>query len=56
MLPHLDPTLIAALLACALRVEHPREREALFAMVGTDAFRASLGRIACSYDGGQLQA
>jgi FkbM family methyltransferase len=54
MLPHLDPTLIAALLARARRVDHPRERQALLAMVETDAFRASLGRIACSYDGGQV--
>ena len=53
-LPHLDPTLIAALLARAHRIDHPREREALVAMVETDAFRASLGGIACSYDGGQV--
>jgi hypothetical protein len=54
MLPHLDPALIAALLARARRIEHPREREALMATVETETFRASLGRIACGYDGGQM--
>jgi FkbM family methyltransferase len=54
MLPHLDPALIAALLARARRIDHPREREELVAMAATDAFRAALGRIACGYDGGQV--
>lgn len=54
MLPHLDPALIAALLARARRIDRPREREALAASVATEAFRASLGRIACGYDGGQV--
>jgi FkbM family methyltransferase len=54
MLPHLDPALIAALLARARRIDDPREREALVATVETEAFGASLGRIACGYDGGQV--
>jgi FkbM family methyltransferase len=54
MLPHLDAALIAALLARARRIDHPREREALMATVETETFRASLGRIACGYDGGQV--
>ena len=53
MLPYLDPALIAALLARARRIDHPDERAALAAAVETEAFRASLGRIACGYDGGQ---
>jgi FkbM family methyltransferase len=54
MLPYIDPTLIATLLARARRIDDPREREALVATVETDSFRAALGRIACSYDGGQV--
>jgi FkbM family methyltransferase len=54
MLPSIEPALIAALLARARRIEHPREREALVASIETDSFRAALGRIACSYDGGQV--
>jgi FkbM family methyltransferase len=54
MLPHLDQDLVATLLAQARHIEDPREREALFAAVATEAFRASLGRIACGYDGGQI--
>jgi FkbM family methyltransferase len=54
MLPHLDASLIAALLARARGIDHPLERRALVASVETDAFRASLGRIACGYDGGQV--
>jgi len=54
MLPHLDPALIAALLARARGIEDLRQREALIATVEMEAFRASLGRIACGYDGGQV--
>jgi FkbM family methyltransferase len=54
MLPHLDPALIAALLARARRIDDPREQEALVAKVKMEIFRASLGRIACGYDGGQV--
>ncbi len=53
-LPWLEPELIAALLARARRIEDVREAEALKATVATEAFRASLGRIACGYDGGQV--
>jgi FkbM family methyltransferase len=53
-LPHLDPTVIAAVLARARRLSDPREVAALAAGIDTDAFRASLGRIACGYDGGQI--
>ena len=54
MLPYIDWALIATLLARARRIDHPREREALVDTVETDSFRAALGRIACSYDGGQV--
>jgi FkbM family methyltransferase len=54
MLPYIDRALIATLLARARRIDHPREREALLATVETDSFGAALGRIACSYDGGQV--
>lgn len=54
MLPHLDPPLLASLLARARHVDRADERDALAALVYTDAFRASLGRIACGYDGGQV--
>jgi len=54
MLPHLNPQLIASLLARARHVDHPDGRDALAALVDTDTFRASLGRIACGYDGGQV--
>jgi FkbM family methyltransferase len=53
-LPYLDPAVIVSLLSGARRITDAREREALAAAVGTDAFRASLGRIACGYDGGQI--
>jgi FkbM family methyltransferase len=54
MLPYLDPELIKALLARARRIGDPAELDALTATIGTEAFRASLGRIACGYDGGQI--
>lgn len=53
-LPWLEPELIAALLARARRIEDAREIDALKATVAGEAFRASLGRIACGYDGGQV--
>jgi FkbM family methyltransferase len=53
-LPYLDPDLIALLLARARRITDPGELAALAATVETEAFRASLGRIACGYDGGQI--
>jgi hypothetical protein len=54
MLPHLDPSLVTSLLARARHVDRANERDALIALVDTDAFRGSLGRIACGYDGGQV--
>jgi hypothetical protein len=53
-LPHLDRKMIASVLARARRYADPRDLEALAATIDTDAFRASLGRIACGYDGGQV--
>ena len=54
MLPYLDSELVKMLLAHARRVSDPAELDALTAIIGTEAFRASLGRIACGYDGGQI--
>jgi FkbM family methyltransferase len=53
-LPYLDAELVALLLARARRAATQQEREAIDTMVGTEAFRAALGRIACGYDGGQI--
>jgi FkbM family methyltransferase len=49
-LPCLDPGLIAAILGRARR----EDAAALMSMVESESFRASLGRIACGYDGGQI--
>jgi FkbM family methyltransferase len=53
-LPYLEPGLIRSLLARARRIAKPDEVAALAATVGTEQFRAALGRIACGYDGGQI--
>jgi FkbM family methyltransferase len=53
-LPYLDPTLIASLLARARQHEKHDDLAALASMVESEQFRASLGRIACGYDGGQV--
>ena len=53
-LPYLDPDLIASLLRRARRTARPDELAALASTVGSEAFRAALGRIACGYDGGQI--
>jgi FkbM family methyltransferase len=53
-LPYLDPALIATLLRRARRNASPEQLAALERAVGSEAFRASLGRIACGYDGGQI--
>jgi len=42
------------LLAQARGIEDAKERAALAATVDREAFRLSLGRIACGYDGGQV--
>jgi FkbM family methyltransferase len=54
MLPWLEPAQIVALLARARGIEDAQERAALAATVDSEAFRLSLGRIACGYDGGQV--
>lgn len=49
-LPYLDPGLIASILGRARR----EDAGALMPIVESESFRASLGRIACGYDGGQI--
>ena len=53
-LPYLDSKLIASLLGRARQLEKHDDLTALASMVGSEQFRASLGRIACGYDGGQV--
>lgn len=53
-LPYLGPDLITSLLSRARRIVKPDELAALASTVGTEAFRAALGRVACGYDGGQI--
>jgi FkbM family methyltransferase len=53
-LPYLDTDLITSLLTRARRIANPDELAALASTVGTEAFRAALGRVACGYDGGQI--
>ena len=53
-LPHLDPDVVASVLARVRRVSDRAELDALAATVRSEPFRASLGRIACGYDGGQI--
>jgi len=53
-LPYLDAGLIASILRRGRQTRAPAERDAIAAMVESEAFRAALGRIACGYDGGQI--
>ncbi len=53
-LPTLDPALVAAFLARGRGITDASEIEKLAIEMKTDKLRASLGRIACGYDGGQL--
>jgi len=53
-LPYLDPGLITSILARARRTTKDEDFAALTSMVNSEQFRASLGRIACGYDGGQI--
>jgi FkbM family methyltransferase len=53
-LPHLDAGLIASILQRGHRATDGGEPGAIATMVDNEAFRASLGRIACGYDGGQI--
>lgn len=50
-LPHVDPALLARLLA---RVRTGEGAAQLAAALQTEEMRAALGRIACGYDGGQI--
>jgi len=52
-LPYLDRDLVAAILSRA-RGSSRRSAPDFSAAIDTEAFRASLGRIACGYDGGQI--
>jgi FkbM family methyltransferase len=54
MLPTLGPDVLAALLARVRGGCSDAQLEALRVEVQSDRFRASLGRIACGYDGGQI--
>jgi FkbM family methyltransferase len=56
ILPWLEPALIVALLARARRIEDASGSAALAATVDSESFRLALGRIACGYDGGQVEA
>ena len=53
-LPHLDASLITSILARARLISDPGGLAALASTVESEQFRASLGRIACGYDGGQI--
>jgi FkbM family methyltransferase len=53
-LPYLDSELIASLLGRARQLEQHEDIAALASMIGSEQFCASLGRIACGYDGGQI--
>lgn len=53
-LPYLDPSLVTSMLARARRMTKQEDLAALAAAVDSEQFRASLGRIACGYDGGQI--
>jgi FkbM family methyltransferase len=55
MLPHLDPALLADLLARGrAQAATDESHTALLREIETDRFRAAIGRIACGYDGGQV--
>jgi Methyltransferase FkbM domain len=54
-LPYLDRDLLAALLARARKLTDSGDLAALAGTVDSEPFRAALGRIACGYDGGQIQ-
>jgi FkbM family methyltransferase len=53
-LPRLSPETIASLLASARGTSSPDEFASLLTVVESEPFRCSLGRIACGYDGGQV--
>jgi FkbM family methyltransferase len=53
-LPYLETSLMTSILCRARRIERPDDLARLMSTVDTEEFRAALGRIACSYDGGQI--
>lgn len=53
-LPYLDAELIASILGRGRQITNEDELAALAALACTEQFRASLGRVACGYDGGQI--
>jgi FkbM family methyltransferase len=53
-LPYLDPRLIASILGRGRQIEDGDDLTVLAAMVESEQFRTALGRIACGYDGGQI--
>ena len=53
-LPAMDHAQLASLLARGRGITDPAEIAALAKSMDTDKMRASLGRIACGYDGGQI--
>jgi FkbM family methyltransferase len=53
-LPYLDRKLIAELLSRARVSSRRQPAQDFSAAIGTEAFQAALGRIACGYDGGQI--
>jgi FkbM family methyltransferase len=55
-LPHLDREFIKSMLLGSGRAKYNSESTDLRAMVQSEAFTFSLGRIACGYDGGQITA
>lgn len=52
-LPYLDSGLITSILGRGRQIEE-KELKVLATTVGSEKFRAALGRIACGYDGGQI--
>ncbi len=53
-LPYLDADLIASILGRGRRIANDDEFAALAGLISSEEFRASLGRVACGYDGGQI--
>jgi FkbM family methyltransferase len=53
-LPYLDANLIMSILGRGRQIEEKDYLKVLASVVGSEKFRAALGRIACGYDGGQI--
>jgi len=54
LLPHLDERLLAEIIARG-RSSDATTADLALQSLGSEAFRARLGRIACGYDGGQIE-